>query len=156
MFDLDKEVTAWSEAVYAGRCRRAASVAELSDHLYCEIDRARADGLPDEQAFAAAVAKLGSGPELAAEDAKNRSVLQTACATAARSERGLTGEHRKLLLAHAILWAALILGSSLVLSKTAAPKSLEMLFVSLLIPIWWASEQLLRRALRRPKPTVGA
>ena len=42
MFDLDKEVATWSEALHARRCRRAADVAETIDHLYCEIDLQRA------------------------------------------------------------------------------------------------------------------
>ena len=152
MFDLDKEVAAWSETVHAGRCRQAAGVAELSDHLYCEIDRARAEGLSDEQAFAAAVAKLGHGSELSAEHAKNRSLLGTACAAAAGYERLDSGrETALLLLAHALLWAVVILASSVALSKTAAPGASKWLVTSVLVPIWWASEQLLRRALRQKR-----
>jgi hypothetical protein len=153
LFDLDQEVAAWSATVHAGRCRQAASVAELSDHLYCEIDRARAEGLSDEQAFAAAAAKLGPGPDLAAEHAKNRSLLGTACAAAARDERSEPSRQRRwLLLAHAILWAVVILASSAALSKTAAPAAFGWMLSGVLVPIWWASEQILRRALRR-KPT---
>ena len=105
MFDLEKEVAAWSAGVDAGRCRQAASVAELSDHLYCEIERAREDGLSDEQAFRAAVAKLGRADDLTTEHAKGRSVLGRLCAAAARYDDA-HGESRELLLAHAILWAA--------------------------------------------------
>jgi hypothetical protein len=158
MFDLEKEVAAWSEAVHAGRCSQAASVAELSDHLYCEIDRARAGGLSDEQAFAAAVAKLGPAPELAAEHAKNRSLLQTGCAAAARYERSEpSGKRRGLLVAHAIIWAVLTIASALVW-KSAAPAAsgaFEWLLIGVFVPSWLASEQILRRALRA-KPRAGA
>jgi hypothetical protein len=155
MFDLEKEVAAWSESVHADRCRRAESVAELSDHLHCEIDRARASGMSDEAAFTAAVARLGAAPELAAEHAKNRNLLQAGCAAALRYERSVSPGQRGLLLAHAILWAALILASSLVLSKSAAPATLGYLLIGVLVPSWWASEQILRRALR-PKRAGGA
>lgn len=149
MFDLDKEVAAWSAAMHAGRCAQAAGVAELSDHLYCEIERARAGGLPDELAFAAAVAKLGPEPELAAELAKNRSVLEAGCVAAARYERAVpSARHRGLLVAHAILWAAVIIAAALVMTKTAAPRAFGWLLMVVLVPSWWASEQILRRALR--------
>lgn len=149
MFDLEKEVAAWSEAVYADRCSRAAGVAELSDHLYCEIDRGRASGLSDEAAFRAAVARLGAAPALAAEHVKNRSLLQRACAAAMRYERsGWKREDRSLLLAHAILWAALMLAYSLVAHRAMARDVAVWLLLGVLMPCWWASEQLLRRALR--------
>jgi hypothetical protein len=155
MFDLDREATVWSEAVYANDCRGAASVAELRDHLYCEIDRARAEGLSDEQAFAAAVAKLGPATKLATEHAKNRSVLRAVCAAVSRDERLVSSDQQWLLVAHAVLWAALTIGTALVLSKTATREASEWMLIVVLIPCWLASEQILRRALRR-RPTGGA
>ena len=150
MFELDREVTAWSEAVHAGRCGGSASVAELRDHLYCEIDRARAEGLPDERAFAAAVARLGPARELAAEHAKDRSLLGAGCALAARLERGGAGlPHRGLQVAHGILWATVTLATSLLLSRTASRSTSEWVLLLVLIPSWLGSEQILRRALRR-------
>jgi hypothetical protein len=143
MFDLDREVTAWSAAIHATGCRSAAEVAELSDHLYCEIDRARAEGLSDEGAFRAAVARVGSARELMAEHAKNRSALGTVCQVAARLDGVANPDHRPFLLAHAVIWAALIIASSLVL-----PKAVAVWFLVVASPLWWASDQLLRAALR--------
>jgi hypothetical protein len=154
MFDLEREVAAWSEAVYADDCRGAVSAAELKDHLYCEIDRARAEGLSDEQAFAAAVARLGPAPKLASEHAKNRSLLKAVCAAVTRDERRVPSDQRWLLVAHAILWAALVIATSLVLSKTATREASEWMLIVVLIPCWLASEQILKRALRR-RPTGG-
>lgn len=156
MFDLAKEVEAWSRAVYANRCGQDASVAELSDHLYSEIERARAEGMSDQQAFAAAVAKLGPQPELQAELAKNLSLLATGCAVAGRYERlESSGRHRQHLIAHSIVWAALILASSLLLSKTAVPDLLSLLLIGIMLPSWWASQLVLLWALRQ-KPAGGA
>ncbi len=150
MFDLEREVTAWSETVHAGRCGSASTVAELKDHLYCEIERGRAHGLSDELAFAAAVAKLGASTTLASEHAKNRSILKTVCVAAARDERRYSnGRHRNLLMAHAILWAAVILATSIMMSKSKTPDSLSLLLIIILGPCWFASEQILRRALRQ-------
>jgi hypothetical protein len=144
MFDLNREVEAWSAAVYAERCQPAASVAELSDHLYCEIDLGRAAGLSDEEAFRTAVARLGSVSELSAENAKNRSAFGAACAVAAKLEGPFSRQHRGLLLAHALLWATLIIASSVILKKAEAAAWMS---IAILIPLWWASEQLLRRAV---------
>jgi hypothetical protein len=157
MFDLEREVARWSEDVHAGRCGGGGDGAELTDHLHCEIERGRSLGLSDEQAFAAAVARVGAARELAAEHAKNRTLLQTACA-ATRAERGVGGGGaRKLLTAHAILWAALMIASSLVLasmqlsSEAAAAGATTWFLVGVLMPCcWMVSEQILRRALRRP------
>ena len=153
MFDLEKEVAAWSQAVHADRCRNAGRVAELTDHLHCEIDRARAEGVSDERAFAAAVARLGQGQELAAEHAKDRSVLRKACAVVARYDRmESSGGHRGLLIAHSMLWASVMLATSLMMSRAAASGTLGLLLIVVLVPSWWGSELILRRALRhKPK-----
>ncbi len=145
MFDLEKEVAAWARSVHADRCRGAASVDELIDHLHCEIDHARAKGLSDEQAFAAAVARLGRAGELAAEHGKNRSWLAWVCA----NERGFASNRgRSLLLSHAIIWASLMLGTALVMSKRDDPDTFTLLLILVMLPLWGASDQILRRALR--------
>ena len=149
MFDLEREVAAWSATVHAERCQPAASVAELSDHLYCEIDQARATGLSEEEAFRAAVARIGSPSALTAEHAKNRSALGTVCRVAAKLDGSSSSpEQRRLLVAHALIWAALMIASALMLKKTASEVSVLML-ITIFIPLSWASEQLLRRAFRQ-------
>jgi hypothetical protein len=150
MFDLDREVTAWSTSVHAERCRAAAGVAELSDHLYCEVDRGRAEGLSDEEAFRAATARLGSVSELTAEEAKNRSALGTVCQVAAKLDgAGVRPDHRGALLAHALIWASLIIATSMILSKSAVRDVYSLLLMVVFVPLWWASDQLLRSVLRR-------
>lgn len=152
MFDLEKEVAAWSRSAVAEGCRSAGSAAELSDHLHCEIDRARATGLTDEQAFRAAVAKLGSEAQLATEDAKNRSWLARVCAYERRYSKGMRND---LLIAHAVVWASLILATSLMLSKSTVPDTISFLITLVFVPMWLASEQILRHAMRRP-PNGGS
>ncbi|MEA2572400.1 MAG: hypothetical protein QOI24_4401 [Acidobacteriota bacterium] len=144
MFDLNREVAAWSAAVYAERCGAAASVAELSDHLYCEIDLGRAAGLSDEEAFRTAVARLGTASELSAENAKNRSALGAVCAVAAKLEDPVSRRHRGLMIAHALLWATLMIALSVILKKT---ELVAWTMLVILVPMWWASERLLRRAM---------
>ena len=145
MFDLEREVAAWSASVHAERCQPEAGIAELTDHLYCEIELARAAGLSEEEAFRSATAKLGSTAELAAEHVKNRSALGDACQLAAKLEgkTPLNRQQRQLVLVHAVIWAVLIIVASLILSKTVV----EWLLVVAFVPLWWASEQILLRAV---------
>jgi hypothetical protein len=153
MFDLDREVATWSATVHAERCRSAAGegMAELQDHLYCEIDRGRAAGLSDEEAFRAAIARLGTASALTAENAKNRSALGTVCRVASRLDgpEWTSPEYRRLLLAHAVIWASLMIASAIVLKKTGASQGFVLLLTTLFIPLWQASDQLLRHALRK-------
>ena len=146
MFDLEKEVAAWSRSAVAEGCRSAGSAAELRDHLYCEIDRARATGLTDEQAFRAAVATLGSESQLAAEHARNRSWLARVCAYERRNSKGMRSD---LLIAHAVIWASLILATSLFLSKSTTRNTTSLMITLVFVPMWLASEQILRHAMRR-------
>jgi hypothetical protein len=149
VFELDREVRSWSAAVHADRCGTGASVAELSDHLYCEIDRDRAGGMSDEQAFAAAVAKLGSAENLSAELAKNRSPLGVACAVAARLEsQDSSIGNRGLFVAHGVVWASVVIAIALWSKKTYSSTASQWLILTILIPCWLGSEQILRRALR--------
>ncbi len=148
MFDLRRAVDTWSQTVRSGRCEGSESVDELTDHLYCEIDRARAEGMSDEQAFAAAVARIGAPKALVAEKAKNYTFRQTVCALEAR-DASLSGNGRSLLVAHAVLWAAVILAASILLSRSSASMTFAFFLTGVLVPAWWASELLLRRGLRR-------
>jgi hypothetical protein len=158
MFDLRKEVATWSQSVKVGSCGTTQTLdkAELIDHLYCEIERGRSTGLTDEQAFAAAVAKIGRLPELTVEGAKNRSRLGAAWAGIVRFEcaqySAVEPQHRKVLVANAILWSALVVASTLVLSASDAAETLGVLITTVWVPMWLSSDLLLRRALRS-KPT---
>jgi hypothetical protein len=149
MFDLDQEVAAWSAKVHAERCQPAAGVAELTDHLYCEIDRGRAAGLSDEAAFYAAIARLGSASNLTAEHAKNRSALGTVCQIAAKLDGPvMSAENRRLLLAHAVIWAALMIAVAIVIKRSSMRTEYDWLLTTIFIPLWLASDQILQRALR--------
>jgi hypothetical protein len=150
VFDLDREIAAWSTAVHDGRCRSAEEAAELRDHLYCEVERAHAEGLSEEDAFHAAIARLGSATQLQAEHAKNRSLFGTVCRAIARYD-GLVAnpEHRRLLIANALIWASLQFSSALIVSGQDLPKAYGWLSIGVIPPLWWASDRLLRAAMRR-------
>ena len=127
MFDLDREIHAWSTRERARRCGRTPAVAEMEDHLHCEIDRLRKEeGLRVEEAFAAATAGLARSIDLGGDR---------------RAARGP-------LLAHAFIWAALILASAIVLHDREGGTTHGLLLTLVLVPLWFASDQLLRRVMR--------
>lgn len=133
--------------MHEGRCRTASEIAELSDHLYCEIDRARAEGLSDEEAFRAAITRIGSAPQLAQEHAKNRSALRgTLCRVLAADARL---EHRAPLIAHSLIWAALLLATTMVLVGQGASNAWGWFAIGVFVPLWWMSDHLLRSVLRQ-------
>jgi hypothetical protein len=155
MFDLEREVDLWSRTVDATRCRLSTSgisAAELADHLHSEIERARRQhgpALTAEAAFAAAVQRFGEQTEVRAEHAKNRSWFSRVICRWAGVERAAAATRfgRGLLVAHALLWGALMISSTLVLIRFGAPKPAQWMLLILWVPSWWGCDQLLRRAL---------
>lgn len=130
MFDLQREVEAWTEKAYAGPCHaKAATLAEFQDHLYCEVERLEAEGQSREEAFRMATATLGA------------SAGET---IGFREDRAL----RQGRIANAILWAALIVATALVLSNSAVGDSAAFLLTVVCVPLWFASDLLLTRFLR--------
>ena len=119
MFDLDKEIAAWSSSL-AHRCGRADVVAELEDHLRTDIDHLVAEGVPLDRAFELAVTRLGSTANLDAEYEKNRSVVQRLLSRLARWDAmvmkgGVAGHSvifASVIVAIAIILAAIILADS--------------------------------------------
>jgi hypothetical protein len=147
MFDLDREVVAWSRAVHSGQCS-AQAAAELTDHLYCEIEKGRASGLPDQEAFAAAVAKVGARPDLKNESAKNRSWWQSACAWAARADQPLPRGGQYAVILHALVWGRLMVVASALARRAAEPDSVRGMVLALSVAAWILSERVLRHVLR--------
>ena len=130
MFDLDREVHAWCRSIHTTWFNRDARVEELKDHLYCEIERLRAEGLSDEQAFLYATERLGSVDELLTEHAKNRHWL-----VGWRDSMSLK-KAASLIIAISLLFAAAIILSSYLLNDTQYEQHSQTV-VYLLIALWW-------------------
>ncbi len=75
MFDLDKEIHAWCRSIHSNGWKRASSNAELTDHLYCEVERLSEEGLSEKQAFLAATERMGNVEDLRLEHSKNRNLF---------------------------------------------------------------------------------
>jgi hypothetical protein len=54
----------------------------------------------------------------------------------------------RLLIVHALIWSTLMIASALVMKKTGNHGASEWLVTGVYLPLWWVSEQLLRRAMR--------
>lgn len=130
LFDLEREIDAWSEKAYGSPCRdKAATLDELKDHLHCEIERLETEGRTREEAFWIATAKLGES---------------TRSASGSRDGRALNRGR----IAHAIIWAAVMIATAIVLAKSDARESSTYLLIVVLIPAWYMSDLLLSRFLR--------
>lgn len=88
MFNLDNEVRQWCRLVHPTGSDRETLIAELEDHLHCEIDRLVAEGYSEETAFQMATTQLGERSALQREYKKNRNrIVNAICGTESRIAR---------------------------------------------------------------------
>jgi hypothetical protein len=131
VFDLEREVDAWSKKAYGGPCGgKAATLDELKDHIHCEVERLEAEGRTPEEAFRIATTKLGE--------------------SAPRTNRICGGRALdRVRIGNSILWAAVMIATAIVLAGSGAQKnSKTFLLLVILVPAWCMSDQLLSRRLR--------
>ena len=125
MFQLDKAVDEWCNQIIEEGSAEA--LAELKDHLYCEVDNQLAQGLTPEQAFVAATEKLGDPSKLRAEWHKNRNLFSQALCRIRQLETNISARwidhlsadeiaYRQILFS--LIFALLVLLSSLLLGHT--------------------------------------
>lgn len=139
MFDLDKAVQQWTELVFSADSVKNRNIDELKDHLYCEIEKHVNDGKNQSDAFKYAISNIGESDILTTEYKKNRTFINKLCAF----EYGTIGQHgqsgeklminrKQLQIQNAILWAAAILASALLLR--GIPQGSEVIFF-VLVPL---------------------
>ncbi len=128
MFDLEREVALWCEEVVGTGCIRAGDAAELQDHVLCLVTELRSHHQSDEAAFAAALAQMGATAELRKAYLKGRPWLHRAAAWDQALMRKLSARYTgrqlsRLLLLVSVVFAALILGISVVAPQAATTVS---------------------------------
>ncbi len=158
MFILEREVQAWCRSVYPGWRNRDARIAELADHLYCEIERLHADGLSEEEAFIAATGRMGDISLLIEEHAKNRGVVASIYSNGIDSiENWRSSMNPKkastLIIVISLLFAAAIILSSYLLADTQY-EHLSQTVMYLLIAIWFIPYTLLSMTATGEQGTV--
>jgi hypothetical protein len=153
MNELDRKVAEWCERIHLDRCwyRSKDSVEELQDHLYSEIEHLMTDGMNEDAAFDAATRKLGNIHDLEREFSRNRSWLGRLSRNIALSECGVSKKERKMRMANSMIWAVLMIASALVLRNidVDAGKVSAYLLIVVFVPLWFASDQLIRKAARK-------
>jgi len=120
-FQLDKAVNDWCADAGAGRADGDA-VAELRDHLYCEIERLRGDGLSDRDAFLAATTQLGDAGRLSAEFSKNNICAAAPSGGSVAMDPKYPGTRAAIGLMQSMVWAVLMLAVSWTLRGTEYAK----------------------------------
>lgn len=125
MFDLDKEIARWRGKLRRFNCIRAERLDELEDHLRCRIEELQAKG--DTAASAFQTARQELRPQWKPESSKAM----------------------KLILGNAIMFAAAILATALILSNGDGQVAKSSIVLMVLIPLWFMSDLLLKRALRQ-------
>jgi hypothetical protein len=143
MFNLEKEVEKWIQAVQGPGCSQADSMEELQDHLYSEIERLQASGLSDEQAFIKATEQLGKADDLNAEYSKNKSFIaklfdfEMAHFEKQESKYNLTPRQTTVLtIGHSLLFAtAMILFAWLMRDSDTS----STVTFAILMPLWFVT-----------------
>lgn len=132
MFDLEREIDAWCRSAAAKRCRPAARTDELKDHFHCEVERLQGEGRTAEEAFRETVAQLETNDTLGLIAPK------------------YTKGEQRMRQAHAVIWAVLMIATAAILRNSNADAGTgNYLLIVVFIPLWYAADQLLARALRK-------
>jgi|GEM_PF-3577669 len=151
MFDLEREVQAWCARIHRGGRDRGERMAELADHLYCQIDRLLAEGHDEEEAFRIATSRMGEPADLAREHAKNltgwpkaRAILFALCTCRARAlDDLLTDKARARWIIGVSLFFA---GAMLVSSWLMRGMEMGQTGTYVLLAIWWVPYSVLLAA----------
>lgn len=147
MFNLDREIQAWCRSIYPNWWEGSARVAELADHLYCEVERLQAEGLTAEEAFAHATKRMGDVNTLIVEHAKNRSFVLASCDNFVRYldewRRSMSPKKASMLIivVSLICAGAIILSTYLMVDTQFEEYTQTVMF--LLIALWFIPYSLL-------------
>lgn len=151
MIDLQQEVSAWCRSILPEGCDSQEQLAELEDHLMCEIERLEETGLPRQEAFEQATRRMGKASMIMNEYSKNQSFVARLCAL----DRKLSGAERltdpklrktarRLLVGNSLLWAAAMIATALLSSEADdAGRLVPLVFV----PLWFASFALINSTM---------
>lgn len=136
-FLLHSAIAQWCQRIVAKSGADQATLDELQDHLYCEVERQLTNGLPIEEAFALATQQLGDPALLNAEFAKNRSLLSKLICEG--EENQLVAEEipmskkklQRLTIANLVLFAVIIAATAWILDGTGTFTQISLLMYAL-------------------------
>lgn len=134
MFNLDQAIAEWCAQVARPDAGAESHYDELSDHFYCMVEHLQTQGHREEAAFERARNMLGDPQILRREFSKNRNWKQALCAALKGQmtqrypeEIRMKENFNRLQIGNAILWAAAMIGTALVLRGNEAADNVFML-----------------------------
>lgn len=139
MFDLDAAIEAWCRQVHPDGPEAELRAAELADHLHCEVDRLREEGLDAEPAFLRATSALGDPDALRSEARRaGRTVRSVAWALCTLNSRRLgvllsAPERAALLLTLSLVFAGAMMATSALLGDADSSQTATHLWIA----VWW-------------------
>jgi hypothetical protein len=160
MFDLENDIEAWCQAVYKHHFCPQEQVAELKDHLYCEIEALLDEGLTEEEAFAEATDRLGSVVRLNQEAAKNQnSFLLSMAKTESKIERW-ADRYSPQQAARLNIFLSLFFGAAIVIStfliELSPLEEHSQTVMYILIAVWFVPFSALSAASGKDDKSAGS
>lgn len=140
MFKLEQAVEQWCAeicGVQSNSASEQSNLDELKDHLYCMVEHFQGQGMDDEEAFNAARDALGETQSLKTEFARTHSWNTVLCAkledhqSQVMSAEAMQNSLTKAIVANAIIWAAAIIGTALLLRGSDSNESVVLMLVIL-------------------------
>lgn len=140
MFKLEQAVDQWCAeicGIQSNSDSEQSNLDELKDHLYCMVEHFQGQGMDDEEAFNAARDALGETQSLKAEFARTHSWNTVLCAklenhqNQVMSAEAMQNSLTKAIVANAIIWAAAIIGTALLLRGSDSNESVVLMLVIL-------------------------
>lgn len=120
MFEINKAVDDWCNKVVAHNIWDANKIDELKDHVYCIIEEDMKSGTSEQEAFEKATSAMGYSETKSPEkpspqpDTTGRvRLVQGICRVLTKIE-GSPGADSPLVIAHAIIWASVMLAMAIV------------------------------------------
>lgn len=136
MFNLNKAVDDWCKKVVTHNIWDADKIDELKDHVFCIIEEDIKSGASEKETFEKATRSMGY-PEiqLQQQDSSERArLVQGICRVMTKIE-GHPAADSPLIIAHAIVWACVMLATSIVVKDSEANNNMLLI----LIMGWFAS-----------------
>lgn len=136
MFQLKQEIDRWCQSIFTtksdnGEFVNSEFVEELTDHLFCEVDRLKGKGISEKEAFAEAAAQFGDLSKLKSEYTKNKQFNKKSC---------LQKRNGRLLIGISLFFAALMILSSLIWPDLASSQTINFLLIALWsVPFFYLS-----------------
>lgn len=155
MFNLDQAIAEWCAQVVNPKAGAEGHYEELQDHFYCMVEQLQTQGHSEQAAFERARNMLGEPQSLRREFSKNHSWKQSLCNVLNEHMRQRHPEEIKMKesyvrisIVNAVLWAAAMIATGLVLRGNEAAKDVLMILVVLSTASILSLQQVMHKSVK--------